>query len=150
MKEPYSYRSDPAIPTFPDEGPVLFVDGNCALCSLWARTVAKCDRAEEFRLCTVQSPLGRSVLTHYGLDPDNPESWLYLADGVASTGMEGIAHACRRMGGWLRPVAWLVMLPPAAMRDWLYRRIARNRYTVLGRTELCAIPSPGIRKRLLQ
>ncbi|MEM9370018.1 MAG: DCC1-like thiol-disulfide oxidoreductase family protein [Pseudomonadota bacterium] len=149
-REPFSYRDDPEVPDFPDEGPVLFVDGDCALCSLWARVVTRADRENIFRLCTVQSETGRTVLVHFGLEPDNPESWIYLEDGVASTGMEGIARACRRLGGWLRPVAALIMLPPRWIRDWLYLRMARNRYGVLGRADLCALPDPKLQEKLIR
>ena len=146
---PYSYRDDPSVPEFPDDGPVLFVDGDCTLCSVWARFVARHDRAGRFRLCAVQTPLGRAVMTHFGLDPDDPESWLCLHEGRATEGMEGIATACRLLGGWVRGVAVLVMLPPAPVRNWLYRRIARNRYRVLGRTDLCALPDEALRARLI-
>lgn len=34
-------------------------------------------------------------------------------------------------------------------REWLYRRIARNRY-LFGKTDICAAPDPRLRARLLQ
>lgn len=145
----YSYRDDPAVPEFPDEGPVFFVDGDCALCSRWAREIARLDHAGTARICPVQSPTGRAVLVHYGLDPDDPVSWLYLEDGRAYGSMAGIAAAGRRLGGWLGWVAPLLVLPPRRVQDWLYARIARNRYRLLGRTDLCALPDPGIRSRLI-
>ncbi|MEM9099074.1 MAG: DUF393 domain-containing protein [Pseudomonadota bacterium] len=147
---PFAYRDDPAVPEFPDRAPVFFIDGDCTLCSHWARIVARRDRTGTARLCPVQSQTGRAVLIHFGLDPDDPESWIYLADGTASTGMEGIARACRFLGGWLRPIGWLVMLPPEGLRNWLYLRIARNRYRVLGRTDLCALSDPAITARLIR
>ncbi|MEM9146423.1 MAG: DUF393 domain-containing protein [Pseudomonadota bacterium] len=146
----YSYRDDPAVPAFPDTGPVFFVDGACGLCSRWARLIARLDRAGEARICPVQSPTGQAVLRHYGLDPDDPESWLYLEAGRAFTSMEGIAAAGRRLGGWLAWVAPFLVLPPKPVQDWLYARIARNRYRLLGRTELCALPDPVLRARLIQ
>lgn len=148
-RQPYAYRTDPDVPDFPDDGPVLFVDGDCTLCSIWARIVARADRQGAFKLCAVQTPLGRAMLVHFGLDPYDPESWLCLVDGRAHTGIEGISVACRRLGGWLGPVGWLVMLPPPRVRDWLYLRMARNRYRLLGRTDLCALPDEALRSRLI-
>jgi hypothetical protein len=37
MREPFSYRSDPAVPKFPDDRPIIIFDGYCALCSGWAK-----------------------------------------------------------------------------------------------------------------
>lgn len=145
----YDYRKDPAVPAFPDDEPVLFVDGNCTLCSLWARFVVRFDRRRRLRLCAVQSPLGRAVLGHFGLDPDDPQSWLCLVEGRGYAGMKGIQVATAEMGGWVRVLGWLLMLPPAPLRRWLYTRLARNRYRLLGRTQLCALPDPDLRARLI-
>jgi predicted DCC family thiol-disulfide oxidoreductase YuxK len=35
------------------------------------------------------------------------------------------------------------------LRDGLYRLVARNRYRWFGRTDICAMPDPGVRKRLM-
>lgn len=147
--EPFSYRDDPTVPDFDDRWHVVFMDGHCAFCSRSARLIARLDRAEEFRICPIQSPLGRSMLTHFGLDPDDPDTWLYLADGEAKTSLEAVIAASQRLGGWVRyltaPLGWL----PRGFQDWFYRRVARNRYRIMGRTDLCAMPDPALRARLI-
>jgi predicted DCC family thiol-disulfide oxidoreductase YuxK len=146
---PYSHRSDRNVPAFDDAGPVVFMDGECLLCTRTARIIARLDRKGEFRICPVQSPLGSAVLAHYGLDPADPESWLYLEDGRAYGSLDGVIRAGRRLGGW----GWLVTafgLLPGPARDWLYRHIARNRYRIGGKADLCAVPDPAIRKRLMR
>ncbi|MEM1345871.1 MAG: DCC1-like thiol-disulfide oxidoreductase family protein [Pseudomonadota bacterium] len=148
-KPPHSYRADPAVPEFPDTGVVLFVDGTCALCSVWARFVSRYDRHERFRLAAVQSPLGRAMLGHYGLDPDDPDSWLCVHDGHAYEGFDAIAKALSQMSGWPRFFAPLFTLGPRGLRRWVYARIARNRYSVLGRTDMCALPDARLRARLI-
>ena len=147
-RDTYSYRSDDAVPAFEDSGPVVFMDAECALCSRGARLIARLDRAGEFRICPVQSPLGRSVLAHYGLDAGNPDSWLYLVDGKAYTSIDAMIRVGARMGGWGHLLRALSVLP-RAVQDWLYRRIARNRYSLYGRTDMCALPDPALKRRLM-
>ena len=147
-REAYSYRADSSVPHFDDSGPVVFMDGECALCSRTARMIARLDRRGEFRICPVQSELGQDILRHYGLDPGNPESWLYLANGKAYASLEAVIEAGARLGGMAQLVRIFLILPRPA-RDWLYRRIARNRYAVFGREEMCAIPDAALRRRLL-
>jgi predicted DCC family thiol-disulfide oxidoreductase YuxK len=147
-REAYSYRADSAVPSFEDKGPIVFMDGECALCSGVARAIAKLDRAEEFRICPIQSELGRAVLVHYGLDPENPDSWLYLEDGKAYASLDAIIRAGIRLGGLGQLLRAFMILPPS-FQDWLYRRIARNRYSIFGREDMCAIPDPALRRRLL-
>jgi predicted DCC family thiol-disulfide oxidoreductase YuxK len=46
------------------------MDGECALCSFGARLIARFDKAQEFRICRAQSPLGQALFSHYGLTFD--------------------------------------------------------------------------------
>ncbi len=147
-RDAYSYRADKAVPAFDDSGPIVFMDGDCALCSRTARAIARLDRAGEFRICPIQSPLGSAVLRHYGLDPENAESWLYLSDGRAYLSLEAVIEASKRLGGPARLLAVLRILPRPG-RDWVYRRIAGNRYSVFGRANMCELPDPELRRRLL-
>lgn len=96
---PFSHRDDPAVPAFPDDQHVVFMDGLCGACSRAARLIARLDRRDEFLICPAGSPLGRSVLTHYGLNPDDPESWLYLEHGHPRFSLDAIIRVGRRLGG---------------------------------------------------
>ena len=146
---PHSYRNDPAVPPFDDTHPIAFIDGECALCSTSARLIHRLDRTGDVRICPVQTETGRAVLAHYGLQADDPESWLWLEDGRAHVDAEGILVMARRLGGWAR-FAGVMRVLPKPLRGWLYRRVARNRYAVFGHAELCALPDPGLRARLME
>ena len=148
-KTPYSYLSDPNVPAFDDSHPITVMDGECALCTVGARLIARFDKAGEFRICRVQTPLGQSLFHHYGLSPGNPESWLYIADGHAFTSLDAIIRAGRRMGG----PGWLLQplrLMPRTLQDLIYRWLARNRYRLFGRTDICGVPDSGLRARLME
>ena len=147
-RDAYSYRRDKSVLPFDDRGPVVFMDGDCVLCTFGARAIARLDRAAEFRICPIQTPLGESVLRHYGLNPQDPDSWLYLVDGYAYTSLDAVIRAGRRMGGWGQVLVPLAILP-RSVQDWLYARVARNRYRLFGRTEMCAIADARLKQRLL-
>jgi predicted DCC family thiol-disulfide oxidoreductase YuxK len=147
-RDPYSYHGDETVPAFDDSGPIVFMDGECVLCTRSARLLARLDRTGIFRICPIQTPLGRGILEHYGLDPGDPDSWLYLESGKAYTLIDGMIRAGRHLGGWgnlLRPLGFL----PRPAQDWLYRRVARNRYSLFGRTDVCTVPDPALRRRLM-
>jgi predicted DCC family thiol-disulfide oxidoreductase YuxK len=144
----YSYREDGGVPSFDDRGPIVFMDGECALCTGAARVLAKLDKRGEFRICPIQSDLGQAILQHYGLDYGNPESWVYLADGNAFASLDAVIEAATRLGG-VGHVFLVFWVMPRPVRDWLYRRIARNRYAIFGRTQMCAIPDAALKQRLL-
>lgn len=145
----YSYRNDPAVPAFDDRTPVAVMDAECAICSWGARMIHRLDRAGTTRICPIQSPLGIALLTHYGLDPQDPASWLFLDGGTAHKDFQAVLHAGRRYGG-LGYLTQTLRLIPRPLRDWLYRRLARNRYALFGRADLCALPDPALQRRILR
>jgi predicted DCC family thiol-disulfide oxidoreductase YuxK len=146
---PYSYRSDPAVPSFPDDKALVVFDGVCVLCSGFARFILKRDRAFAFRLTTAQSPLGQALFRHYGLDTEEFETNLVLADSVPHAKLDSVVVAGERLGGPWRALSLLRLLP-RPLADWLYDRIARNRYALFGRTERCMIPPPEWRDRFIE
>ena len=144
----YSYWDDPTVPRFDDSGPVAIMDGDCALCAGGARVIARLDRERVFRIGRTQSDIGAALVRHYGLEPEDPETWLFVEEGRAWSGMEAIIRIGARLGGPGRFLG-IMRLCPRSVREWLYRRIAHNRYR-FGRTDMCALPDPELRARLLE
>ena len=145
---PFSYRDDPTVPAFDDAGVFTIMDAHCALCARGAGWIAHNDTKAEFRIIPVQSELGNALLYHYGMDPDDPLSWLYLEDGQAYASMDAVMRVGARLGGVWQGLAIMRILP-RRVRDFLYRLVARNRYRLFGRADLCSVPDQEVQKRLL-
>lgn len=144
----YSYRQDQTVPRFDESRLLLVMDGQCALCSKAARRIARWDRQDRVRIATVQSGLGRALLLHYGMQPDNPESWLMIEDGRARGSLDAIVSLGPRLHWGLLPLLILRILPFGA-QDWLYARLALNRYAVFGTADMCALPDPELQRRVI-
>ncbi|WP_416897315.1 MAG: thiol-disulfide oxidoreductase DCC family protein [Minwuia sp.] len=127
---------------------LVVMDGECALCSGAARWIARHDSDASFRICTSQSQRGRALMLENRLDPDDPESWLMIEEGRVRTSMDAVIECGRRLGGISRVMAVFYVLPRPA-RDWIYRRIAQNRYAIFGRGDMCGIPDAELQRRLL-
>jgi predicted DCC family thiol-disulfide oxidoreductase YuxK len=148
VRDAYSYRHDPAIPEFPDDRPIIIFDGYCALCSGWARFVLRHDRAAAYRLLPAQSPLGRALYVHYGLDPQDYETNILIADGVPWFKSEGSIRMAEGLGfPWSLAAAFRIL--PRQIRDWLYGFIARNRLRIFGKRATCYRPEPQYEDRFL-
>lgn len=148
-KAAYSFLDDASVPAFDPPEFFTVMDAHCGLCAKGAAWIARNDRAGKFRIVPMQSPLGSALLRHYGMDPDDPLSWLYIRRGVASTSLDAIIRVGADLGGAWRALAILGILP-RPLQDWLYARVARNRYRIMGRVDLCGMADPGIQARLLR
>lgn len=144
-----SYRQDDAVPDFPDDGPVCVMDAQCALCARGAMWISRHDHAEKFRIVPLQSNLGKSLIQHYGMAPDDPTSWLLIDDGYGYVSTDAILRVAGHLGGLWRiySIFWIV---PRPLRDWAYGLVARNRYRWFGTGDMCALPSPALQRRLLR
>jgi predicted DCC family thiol-disulfide oxidoreductase YuxK len=145
---PHSYRSDPAVPAFPDDKPLVVFDGVCVLCSGLAKFILRHDRGFAFRLVTAQSPVGQALMRHYGLDPQAFETNLVLVDGHAHAKLDSVAVVGEQLGGAWRAFVLLRLLP-GRLGDWLYDRVAQSRYALFGRAEHCMLAAPQWRDRFL-
>ena len=145
----YSYRSDASVPAFPDDNPVIVYDGVCVLCSGAMRAIARRDRRQRFRFVSGQSALGTALFRHYGLDPANFETVLLIADGRAYGKLDMTRRVAAEIGGpWRLFEVFAIM--PGAMQDWCYDIIARNRYRLFGRSDVCIAPDASWRARIIE
>ena len=145
----YSYRKDQHVPAFEDDGPCTVMDAHCAVCARGARWIARNDRPGEFRIIPIQSDLGKALLNHYGMDADDPLSWLYLENGAAFSSMDAIIRVGQRLGGvWKGLVIFQIL--PRGVQDYFYGLLARNRYRLGGKVDMCSLPDAELQKRLMQ
>jgi len=148
MRPPYSYRQDSAVPSFADDRPIIIFDGYCALCSGWAAFVLRHDRAGKYRLLSAQSSLGHALYLHYGLNPQDYETNILIADGVATFKSEACIRMAEGLGlPWSLAAGFRAL--PLSWRDRLYAILARNRLRVFGRRATCYVPDHRYADRFL-
>jgi predicted DCC family thiol-disulfide oxidoreductase YuxK len=139
-----------------DGGAVVVFDGVCTLCNGWVRFLLRHDRRGRYRFAAMQTETGRRLLADHGLDPDDPMSFLLIeydgGDDTAvprvSTDSEAVRRVLMGLGGAWR-LAALFAVVPRALRDTVYRLIARNRYDWFGHRDVCMVPDPAEADRFL-
>ncbi|MBV7255640.1 DUF393 domain-containing protein [Pacificimonas sp. WHA3] len=143
-----SLSEDASVPIF-DQSRALFVfDGHCAFCSAAAAFVLRYDRAHRINLTPAQSPLGTALYNHYALRTDDYETNLLIEHGKLLTKADASIRLFELLGGIWR-IAAIGRLLPRAMRDALYKMIARNRMRIAGRREQCFLPTAAQRARFI-
>jgi predicted DCC family thiol-disulfide oxidoreductase YuxK len=118
------------------------------LCSRSAQFVLRHDVRGIYRMLAAQTPLGRALYVHYGLDPLDYESMILIADGVPELKSEAVIRIAQGLGlPW--SLAAILRVLPRAWRDRLYDVLARNRFRVFGRRATCYLPDPSDADRFL-
>lgn len=130
------------------DGDIVVFDGVCVLCSGWVRFLSRVDRAGRYRFAAMQGGTGRALLMQHGLDPDDPVSFLLVRGDTAWTDSDAIVQVLAGLGGVWRLVH-AMRLVPRALRDPIYRWIARNRYRWFGRYDRCMVSDATTRTRFL-
>lgn len=128
---------------------VLFYDGVCGLCDRMVQFVLRHDRGPRFDFAALQSELAARELGRFGRDPRDLDSvYVLTADGRLLRKARAILFTLRQLGlPWSLGAAFGVL--PTALLDWLYDRVAKNRYRLFGKRESCRLPSAEERSRFL-
>lgn len=127
---------------------IIVFDAECLLCSANAQFVLRHDRAARFMLASMQSEAGVALYRQFGIDPADPDTMILVEGDRIRRDSDAVLAIWTGLG-WPWRAAALLRLIPRALRDPVYRWIARNRYRLFGRRDTCWLPEPAFRDRLL-
>ncbi len=127
---------------------VIVFDGVCNWCNFWVNFTITRDPSGTFKFGMLQSEPGQELLKRLGLSTDDFETFLLLDHGRAFTKSTAILHIARHLSGcW--PLFYLCKMIPRPLRDFIYDRVARNRYRLMGKSTVCRVPTPSERARFV-
>lgn len=132
-----------------DEPAVLLVDGQCLLCNRITHFVAKRDKVRAFRFAMLQSPIGQQLLVEGDFPLDDIDTFVLVQGGRYYTKSDAALRVFRKLDGWWR-ILYLFIVVPLPFRNWVYDSIARNRYRIFGRADVCLLPTSELMERFME
>ena len=134
---------------------VVFYDGVCALCNGVVTFLLKRDRAGIFRFAPLQSEVARQLLIPRGIDPGALDSIVVVtgwqtAEQRILVRSAGVLHTMQQLGGIWGVFAAAAQILPRSLTDVIYGAVARTRYALFGKLDVCPIPRPQWRDRFLE
>lgn len=127
---------------------VILFDGVCKLCNAWSKFIIKYDRQHIFKLCSVQSQEGERILLHFGFSTEFYQTMLYVEGSQYFQQSDAFFQIMGKLGYPWRIICIFRGLPKP-VRNWMYDRIALNRYNLFGKYKCCMLPSPDHEERFL-
>ena len=134
--------------------PVLLYDGVCGLCNQLVQFILRHDRDGVFRFASLQSGLAAGILARHGAEAGDLDT-VYAVLNCDAPGesllarSDAVLFVLAQLGRKGRAAGFLFKLLPRALRESSYKFIARRRYRLFGRSEVCMLPAPENRGRFL-
>jgi len=119
---------------------VILFDGVCKLCNAWSNFIIKHDHQHVFKLCSVQSNEGQKILRHFGLSTEVYESMLVVEGNAVYQQSDAFFQVVAKLGYPWKFICVFRMVPKL-LRNWIYDRIALNRYRLFGKYDTCLLPA---------
>lgn len=128
---------------------VIVFDGQCVLCSAFFRFVLKHDDRKQFHFMVAQTPAGEALYRFYGLKAADYDTNLVILNEELHERLHGFFEVAKLIG-WPWRLLNVFRILPDRLLDWVYYRIARNRYRLFGRREDCLVPNSDIKARFIE
>lgn len=127
---------------------IVIFDGICNLCSASVNFIISRDPHAVFSFLALQSESGRTLLAQYGFDSETTQSIVLIEANSVFVKSDAVFRIAGRLSGFWKYLAVFKLLPKP-LRDWLYDRIAANRYRWFGKKDVCLIPTSDVMNRFL-
>lgn len=123
-------------------------DGVCILCDGAIQYALRHEKSPNIRFVTIQSDEGRALARQYGVDPNEPDTFIFISNDKALIKSDGVIELSTYLRGITSIVrfGWII---PKPIRDWLYLLVASNRYKLFGKKQECRIPDEKHRTRFV-
>lgn len=139
---------DPLPATTIHNYPIVLFDGVCNFCNSSINYLIRQDKNEKLRFAALQSVAGQELLQQHHIATRSFESFVLIQQGKSfqrSTAALRLLPYLRWYWQWAN-IFWIL---PQFIRDAAYNIIARNRYRLFGKREVCMIPTPALKSRFL-
>lgn len=135
-----------------ESGPILLFDGHCGLCDAAVQWLLNRDVQGRFRMAPLQGETAAGILARHPELPEALDSLILVEQVDGTEVLSWESRSLTRAARYL-PFPWSILRWTAVVPRWLadpmYRWMARNRATFMGRKESCRLPSTDELGRIL-
>lgn len=126
---------------------IILFDGICNLCNRSVQFIIRHDRSATFKFASLQSEVGQKLLSQFPHLAD-VNSIILIADNCAYAQSTAALKIARQLNGGLK-LLYVFIVIPAALRDFIYNVIAKNRYRWFGRRDHCMVANEEQKNRFI-
>ena len=126
---------------------IIFFDGVCPLCNRFVDFVILRDKKKLFLFSSLQSSFAKNSLplTYQSLD-----TIILQENGDYFSKSKAVLRILFQLGPGWNAFSVFASILPNSLRDYVYQTIAKNRYRIWGKNEVCRIPTPEEKNRFIE
>ena len=126
---------------------IVLFDGECNFCNQSIQFIIKRDPTVHFNFAHLSSNTGKQLIHDLNIPTDSDSLILIRGNTyfIESTAALNISKKLNK--AW--PLLYSFIIVPKFLRDFAYRLIANNRYTLFGKAKSCKILKPIDQQRFL-
>ena len=126
---------------------IILFDGLCNLCNNLVSFLIKYDKNNIFHFAALQTNVGEKIIHKYHILNDR-KSIILIKEGIVLYKSDAIIEIAKKLSGWPYLLKYAFLFPKF-LRDGIYDLIAKNRYYIFGKKEICPIPSENDKKKFI-
>ena len=117
---------------------IVYYDGVCGLCDGFVELLVKLDKKKKLKFSSLQGESGKRLLNKLNLDLEEFDTVLFKVNDQVYTKSTAVFKIINSIGGIIK--LFLVFnLLPRRFNDWIYSKVAKNRFKIFGKLDKCDI-----------
>lgn len=120
---------------------VVLFDGMCNFCNKWVDILLKLDTGKKVKFCPAQSAKGREYLIQIGRNADELSTVVLIKSFKGHQHVylksDAVLKVMEQLGLFWYLFSYLNLILPSFLRNGVYDLVAKNRYSILGKRDMC-------------
>ena len=128
---------------------IIIFDGVCNFCNSSVNFIIKRDHKNVFVFTPMQSKPAQDLIAKYQVENVGFDTFLLIKNNECYYRTDAALEITKDLSGlWF--LFRVFKLCPRPIRDYFYRLLARNRYSIFGKTDACMIPTAEVESKFLE
>lgn len=113
---------------------IVFIDGICVLCNQLSKILIRLDKKKQFLFSTLESSYAKNLFPQ----PKEDSILVFSQKGMIYAKSKAILFIIRQLP-YVKWIGLMIQIIPRFILDFLYDRIAKNRYLWFGKYKACPL-----------
>jgi len=127
---------------------IVIFDGVCNFCNSSVNFIIKRDNNNVFVFTPIQSEFGKSLVAKYEIPTLGMDTFVLIINEKYFLRTDAALEITKYLSGYWYLFSGFKVLPKP-VRDYFYSLIAKNRYKLFGRKDVCMVPTRDLRDKFI-